>query len=35
MGIAAARTIAARVRGDTTLPKRILLPSVLVERDSV
>ena len=35
MGIAAARTLAARVRGDTTLPKRILLPSVLVERDSV
>ena len=35
MGIAAARTMAARVRGDTTLPKRILLPSVLVERDSV
>ncbi|MBR6186689.1 MAG: LacI family DNA-binding transcriptional regulator [Clostridia bacterium] len=34
MGIAAARTVAARVRGDTTLPKRILLPSVLVERDS-
>ena len=35
MGIAAARTMAARVHGDTTLPKRILLPSVLVERDSV
>ena len=35
MGIAAARTLAARVHGDTTLPKRILLPSVLVERDSV
>ena len=34
MGIAAARTMAARVRGDATLPKRILLPSVLVERDS-
>ncbi len=35
IGIAAARTIAARVRGDATLPKRIILPSVLVERDSV
>ena len=35
MGIAVARTIAARIRGDTTLPKRILLPSVLIERDSV
>ena len=35
MGIAAARVMAARVRGDTTLPKRIILPSVLVERDSV
>lgn len=35
MGIAAARVMAARVRGDMTLPKRILLPSVLVERDSV
>ena len=35
MGVAAARTMAARVRGDTTLPKRIILPSALVERDSV
>ena len=35
MGIAAARTMAARVHGDTTLPKRIILPSVLIERDSV
>ncbi|MBR3017567.1 MAG: LacI family DNA-binding transcriptional regulator [Clostridia bacterium] len=35
MGIAAARAMAARVRGDTTLPKRVILPSVLVERDSV
>ena len=35
MGIAAARMLAARIRGDTTLPKRILLPSTLIERDSV
>jgi len=35
MGITAARIIAARVRGDTTLPKRVLLPSRLIERDSV
>ena len=35
MGIAAARIIAARIRGDTTLPKRVLLPSRLIERDSV
>ena len=35
MGITAARAIAARIRGDRTLPKRILLPSRLVERDSV
>lgn len=35
MGIAAARTLAARIRGDATLPKRILLPSTLIERDSV
>lgn len=34
MGIAAARTLAARIRGDTTLPKRILLPSTLIERNS-
>ena len=35
MGIAAARIIAQRVRGDATLPKRVLLPSRLIERDSV
>lgn len=35
MGIAAARIIACRIRGDTTLPKRVLLPSRLIERDSV
>ena len=35
MGITAARVIAARIRGDKTLPKRILLPSRLIERDSV
>ena len=35
MGITAARIIAARIRGDATLPKRILLPSRLIERDSV
>ena len=35
MGIAAARIIAQRIRGDSTLPKRVLLPSSLVERDSV
>ncbi|MBR5111082.1 MAG: LacI family DNA-binding transcriptional regulator [Clostridia bacterium] len=35
MGITAAKAVSARVRGDVTLPKRIILPSVLVERDSV
>ena len=35
MGITAARIIAGRIRGDTTLPKRVLLPSRLIERDSV
>ena len=35
MGITAARIIAARIRGDKTLPKRVLLPSRLIERDSV
>ena len=35
MGITAARVIAQRVHGDDTLPKRILLPSRLIERDSV
>jgi Transcriptional regulators len=35
MGITAARVIAERIHGDKTLPKRILLPSRLIERDSV
>ena len=35
MGIAAARALAGRIRGDDTLPKRILLPSALIERESV
>ena len=35
MGITAARVITERIHGDTTLPKRILLPSTLIERDSV
>ena len=35
MGITAARIITQRIRGDSTLPKRILLPSRLIERDSV
>lgn len=35
MGITAARVIAQRIRGDQSLPKRILLPSRLIERDSV
>ena len=35
MGITAARIITARIRGDKTLPKRVLLPSRLIERDSV
>ncbi|MBQ6383709.1 MAG: LacI family DNA-binding transcriptional regulator [Clostridia bacterium] len=35
MGITAARVMAERVHGDTTLPKRILLPSTLIERSSV
>ena len=35
MGITAARIIAERIRGDSTLPKRVLLPSRLIERDSV
>ena len=35
MGITAARVIAQRIRGDDSLPKRILLPSRLIERDSV
>ena len=35
MGIAAARIIAERIHGDATLPKRVLLPSRLIERDSV
>ena len=35
IGIAAARALAGRIRGDRTLPKRILLPSALIERDTV
>ena len=35
MGITAARIITERIRGDATLPKRVLLPSRLIERDSV
>ena len=35
MGITAAQVIARRVHGDESLPKRILLPSRLIERDSV
>ena len=35
IGIAVARTIVNRIQGDTTLPKHILLPSTLIERDSV
>ncbi len=35
MGMIAASTLIARMDGDTTLPKRIILPSTLVERDSV
>ena len=35
MGIAAARIITERIRGDNTLPKRVLLPSRLIERNSV
>ena len=32
---AAACALAGRIRGDNTLPKRILLPSTLIERDTV
>ena len=35
MGITAARILMSRIKGDTSLPKRIILPSELVERDSV
>ena len=35
MGITAARVLMERIKGDTSLPKRIILPSELVERDSV
>jgi len=35
IGTAVARTIVSRIQGDTTLPKHILLPSTLIERDSV
>lgn len=35
MGIEAARILARRVRGDDALPRRVLLPSRLILRDSV
>ncbi len=35
IGIAVARVIIQRIQGDTTLPKHIILPSTLIERDSV
>ena len=35
IGIAVARVIVARIQGDTTLPKHVILPSTLIERDSV
>lgn len=35
MGETAARTLIARMQGDDSLPKRIILPSTLVERSSV
>ena len=35
MGITTARVLVSRIQGDTSLPKRILLPSTLIERDSV
>ena len=35
MGITAARVLMERIKGDTSLPKRIILPSEMVERDSV
>ncbi len=35
MGIEAARILARRIRGDNTLPRRVLLPSRLILRDSV
>ena len=35
MGMEAARLIARRIRGDQMLPLRIILPSRLIERDSV
>ncbi|MDR2505034.1 MAG: LacI family transcriptional regulator [Oscillospiraceae bacterium] len=35
MGVTVARTITNRIQGDATLPKRIILPSTLIERGSV
>lgn len=35
MGQEAARVLAARIEGDASLPRRILLPSTLIERESV
>ena len=35
MGVEAARVLAARIRGDQTLPRQIIFPSRLIERDSV
>ena len=35
MGVEAARVLAARIRGDRTLPRQIIFPSRLIERDSV
>ncbi len=35
IGTVAARTLAGRIGGDDTLPKRIILPSTLIERDTV
>ncbi len=34
MGETAAKTLADRIEGDASLPKRIILPSHLVQRDS-
>lgn len=34
MGITAARVLMDRIKGDTSLPKRIILPSELIKRDS-
>ena len=35
MGVEAARVLAARIHGDQTLPRQIIFPSRLIERDSV